>query len=156
MDTQIGRYVVTLDAEDLATLRNGYILRVRQGKNEVGPYLLAKPRGNRSSKGEVRAHRLLLGAAPGQLVDHINGNTLDNRRANLRLCTASENARNRRAVSETGYRGVTRHACGKWQAKIAGRYLGLFDDIEEAARAADAEQAKQYACFARLNGVAAP
>ena len=78
----------------------------------------------------------------GLTVDHINGNTLDNRRENLRVCTRSENQRNRGKIknSTSGFKGVSWHKnVGKWQASIgiAGimKYLGLFTNPEEAHKA---------------------
>jgi hypothetical protein len=49
----------------------------------------------------VYLHRLIAGAKPGQIVDHINRDTYDNRRCNLRFVTRSENALNnkRRAAA---------------------------------------------------------
>lgn len=63
-------------------------------------------------------HRMIAGATPGQLVDHINGNGLDNRRCNLRIATHSQNNINRRLGSSTGFRGVERTASGKYRAKL--------------------------------------
>lgn len=48
----------------------------------------------RIGKAQVKLHRLLMAPPPGLVVDHINGDGLDNRRANLRVCTQAENARN--------------------------------------------------------------
>lgn len=68
-------------------------------------------------------HRLILGLTdPKVLVDHINGNSLDNRRCNLRVCSSAENAMNRKisARNSTGVKGVTIGAGGKkpYRAKI--------------------------------------
>lgn len=53
-------------------------------------------------------HRLLMNPGPGLVVDHINGNRLDNRRCNLRVCSYSENANNRGVLGRgrSGFRGV--------------------------------------------------
>lgn len=53
-------------------------------------------------------HRLIMGAPTKLQVDHVNRNTLDNRRENLRLCSASQNGYNRAKLGNcgTGYKGV--------------------------------------------------
>lgn len=76
-------------------------------------------------------HRLVISAKPGETVDHINGDGLDNRRSNLRICTQSENLMNRRAL------GISFHkAAGKWTAsiKIRGKkhHLGCFVSRDDA------------------------
>src|SRR5687767_14638664 len=73
--------------------------------------------GKRSRKAVL--HRLLAGAAPGEVVDHINGNTLDNRRSNLRVCSRKQNARNSRrpAHNRSGFKGVSwDKQTGRWRA----------------------------------------
>ena len=91
-------------------------------------------------------HRAITGARRVEIVDHKNGDTLDNRRENLRIATSTQNNRNispGRKNNTSGFLGVGWHvARGKWQAsiRVGGKlqYLGLFDDVE-AARAARRE-----------------
>lgn len=103
-------------------------------------------------------HRLLLDPQPGQHVDHINGDKLDNRRANLRLVDIAQNQHNRRpnAHSASGYKGVCWHRNeGRWQVRIQAYgqriCLGYFDDEVEAALAYDAAARQLHGEYARLN-----
>lgn len=87
-------------------------------------------------------HRLIYGAVPsGLVVDHINGNSLDNRRENLRAVSQKVNSRNRKGPNrnnKSGIRGVY-HRPGRWIAQIrVNNYLfslGSFRTAEEAAAA---------------------
>jgi hypothetical protein len=86
----------------------------------------------------IRMHRQIMGF-PSGLVDHRNGNGLDNRRTNLRVATKSENHANSRKLdprNKSGYRGVFRIRTGRWMAQIRAhgkpKYLGLFDTAEQA------------------------
>ena len=105
----------------------------------------------------IRMHRVIARALAGQHVDHINGDTLDNRRSNLRICTISENARNatkRKGVSM--YKGVSLSNTGnRWVANIydSGRlkFLGSFTSEEDAARAYDVAAKQIFGEFARPN-----
>lgn len=104
-------------------------------------------------------HRLIVAAPDDLYVDHINGNSLDNRKCNLRLCTSRENSRNR-GVSESNcsskYKGVTFRACsGTWEATIrtgsAQLYLGRFKSEKEAAEAYNQAAIKYHGNFVKLN-----
>lgn len=115
----------------------------------------------------VTMHRFLMAAPDGKDVDHINGNRLDNRRANLRLCTRSENLCNRPALDvymgnrpSSQYKGVTscpQNKTNPWRANISvnnvATYLGCFPTEEDAARAYNAAAHEAHGEFARLNQV---
>lgn len=99
-------------------------------------------------------HRVLLCPLDGVVVDHIDGDGLNNRRSNLRLATKATNRMNSRIRSDnqSGFRGVSRPEYSrKWIARIAGSHIGMFDTPEEAARAYDIEALSRYGVFARLN-----
>jgi len=105
--------------------------------------------------GVVLMHREIMNAPSDMLVDHINGNGLDNRQANLRLCTAQQNCSNSRPHGGTSkYLGVSGHG-DKWTAKLMHNgetfRLGLFDDEVDAARARDAKARELQGQFAYLN-----
>lgn len=103
----------------------------------------------------VPMHRVLFDDKP-LVIDHVNGNGLDNRKDNLRQCTIAENSRNRRANRGKVFKGVCLHKpSGKFYAriKIDGRlkYLSSHADAVEAAKAYDAAALKYYSNFANLN-----
>ena len=110
-------------------------------------------------KDSVRMHRLLMTPPAGFVVDHVNGNGLDNRRENLRICTISQNTRHSRGVqpnNTSGFIGVSWHQrAAKWCAQICYRrekiYLGVFDSAIDAAIARDAAAVRLHGEFAKLN-----
>ena len=124
-------------------------------RNSYGPNL--KPHLH------LKMHRVILGLEQGdkRVADHINGNGLDNRRANLRICTQAENIRNRRldrrkSITSSRYKGVRLHkATGKWLAAIRFEdrvySLGYFSEEVEAARAYDAKARELHGDFAFVN-----
>lgn len=104
----------------------------------------------------ILMHRVLLQAPNDMLVDHINGNPLDNRRANLRLCTHAENMRN--SASRTGasqFKGVWKSRGKVWRAciKLHGKsiHLGSFTTEEAAALAYDEAAIRLHGQFAKTN-----
>jgi hypothetical protein len=96
-------------------------------------------------------HALLMCAPPGMHTDHINGDKLDNRLANLRIVTPSVNQANRRRLNRnnrSGTRGVHQNKHGSWVAQIMvdrkARYLGSFPTREEATEARRAAELEHY------------
>lgn len=103
----------------------------------------------------ARLHRLIVSVSGDRAVDHINGNTLDNRRCNLRIAEHWQNRVNSDRRSVSGFRGVSQLSDGRWRAvaKRDGRayYGGRYEAPEDAARAYDELARKLHGEFACLN-----
>lgn len=104
----------------------------------------------------ISLHRFLLNPNDDRVVDHINGDTLDNRRSNLRICTQQENSMNKKMNSNntSGVKGV--YWCknaNKWRAKIQvdgkEKHLGLFSNLEDAKKARELAEEKYYGEYNR-------
>jgi len=107
---------------------------------------------------KVPLHIVLMPKPPrsrGLHVDHANRNRLDNRRSNLRVATASQNAANhtRRADTQNPYEGVRELPSGRWQARYGsgGITIGTFDTLKKAAAARNWAVRAVYGEFAPRN-----
>jgi HNH endonuclease/AP2 domain len=108
-------------------------------------------------------HRVLLKAPPGKRVDHRNGDSLDNRKENLRLASHQQNMFNRRKShtfkgkpTASTFKGVTwERSRGRYKARIKKNgiyhYLGLFDNPRKAALAYDHAALDMFGEFAHTN-----
>lgn len=110
--------------------------------NPMGGYAVRKGNKNRGEPRTIQMHREILQAPAGLQIDHINGNTLDNRKENLRFADVQKNAFNRGkpAVSCTSiYKGVCkRKNRPNWKARIKynDRHVELGTYVDEAYAAA--------------------
>lgn len=118
-------------------------------------YAVGRPKGSDKA---VPLHRFLIyGMEAGGTTDHINGDTLDNRRANLRKCTTKENTRNTKLAKNntSGRKGVRKTKEGNWKARITVDrkeiHIGHYSTIEEASAAYDAAALMMHGEFARTN-----
>lgn len=106
----------------------------------------------------VFLHQFIMDAK-GRTVDHINGDTFDNRKSNLRIVEDSDNSKNRKSKNSnntSGYRNVSWNKKDrKWvvQMQIDKRHktLGAFDDVHEAGKFAEEMRQKYYGEFAGKN-----
>lgn len=118
----------------------------------VGPI-----RGEDGKNKTIAMHRLILNAPNGMFVDHINHDPLDNRRANIRLCTPAENTRNRRPQKNgSGYKGVRyKKNQNLWEARIRlngkRRSIGYYATAVRAAIAYDKAAREMHGEFAHTN-----
>lgn len=131
-------------------------LRWKAMKNRNYWYAVAK---GKSFVACLPLHRLVMNCPKELLVDHRDGNTLNNCLSNLRLVNHSQNAANARKYknSKAPYRGITQRG-DMWQAQLhfggkggGVRMLGNYDTPEEAALAWDAAAKEHFGEFARLN-----
>lgn len=128
-----GGLVALVDANDLP-LVSGYAWHITSnGRHQYAQTCVGRQR--------VKMHRLLTNAPSGLVVDHINGNSLDNRRENLRVVTSAVNSRNRTKADKdnrSGFLGVSKNRKG-WRARLTidgqAVHLGTFSTPEEASSA---------------------
>lgn len=132
-EIHIGRgLVVAVDDDDYLAMS---ALKWRVGGTKKHPYAVRTAAGHMASGCEYM-HRALLGN-PSGVVDHIDGNTMNNTRANLRVVTHEENNRNNHVIrSASGYRGVFAQGAGfiaRVHHEKTVHYVGSFADPMEAA-----------------------
>jgi len=145
-----GEYAI-VDDEDFKLLSHWkwHLLKKKTNKYAVRRNPKGKPKN-------ILMHRQILYTRKDQYSDHINGNGLDNRRSNLRLCTHTESNRyvQKRSHNTSGYLGVYNHE-GKWAAgiRVSSKhiYLGRYRTKEEAALAYNVAAIKYHGQFATLN-----
>jgi hypothetical protein len=140
-----GKYAI-VDDEDY-TLLSKYKWHLNKGYPERSEYITGRVIHKRIS-------REIMTPTGNLVVDHINGDKLDNRRENLRVCTQAENAKNKRGNKRntSGYKGVSfDKRKGTWAAYISNKHIGYFENEEIAARAYDYHALKIHKQFATLN-----
>lgn len=136
-----------IDAADLHLIE-GFGWYARRGGR--GKWYASATKGGK----KIHLHRLIINAPAEAFVDHINGDSLDNRRSNLRLCDNAQNQWNRRKLTgASGVRGVVWKARDKiWEASIMVRgklhHLGSFSSVETAAQIRREAERKYWGEFA--------
>lgn len=100
-------------------------------------------------------HRLIMGTPKGFVTDHINGDKLDNRRDNLRVCTQQQNNMNTPVSknNKLGVKGVSKTAHGRYRARIMLNgteiRLGNFETLDEAIQARKQAEREYFGGYAR-------
>lgn len=134
MIVNIKDYQVEVDEEDVHIV-NGHGWCLHNSSKNGRFYFQANVKGKR-----VLLHRMIMNAPKGQDLDHADGNTLNNRKRNLRFSTTSQNLFNRgkQRNNTSGFKGVTRNH-KRWMAQMEhmGKliYLGTYDTPMEAGEA---------------------
>lgn len=133
----------------------GFLNRYKWCANKIGCTYYAV-RG----KDHIYMHRIILKAPSRVEVDHVNSDTLDNRRMNLRLCNSCENNRHRRlsCINKTGFKGVSRTTKNPKNPYVAyisvdnrNINLGYYHTAEQAAKSYDSAALKHFGRFALTN-----
>lgn len=127
------------------TISSGYSGRYEHYKNETTIHLM---------------HRQIMKCPDGMVIDHKNGNKLDNLKNNLRVCTRSQNQSNRKISTrnKSGFKGVSwQGRDNKWLSLIIvnkkRKQIGLFDCKIEAAKAYNLAAEKYFGEFALFNEI---
>jgi hypothetical protein len=138
---KIEGYEVILDDEDYEKIKDLKWYNAKTGNKKInresyGPYFLycsiitRRPHRHKM----IYLHRFIMNAQPGQIVDHKSRNTLDNRKSNLRITSATNNSRNTAIINKDGnIKGMRIVKDGKYLAydvrvsvKNRQKYIGTF------------------------------
>ena len=160
MEIIIKNQVILIDEEDFERVsKHGWSIQRNRPRSSSKFRLYVKATIKNK---KISMHRFIMNATDSTIhIDHINGNTFDNRRTNLRFASRSQNAINAQKTSNPKssiYKGVSYFKLSKkWKAQIMlnkkSIYLGLFINEKEAALAYNKEAKALFGEFAVLNDV---
>lgn len=147
-----------VDDEDFEILSQ-YRWITLKGKHTHYAHRMIQPDGTKASRTSTLMHRQILNVLKGMVVDHIDGNGLNNTRANMRICTYSENLGYQRTLRKnktSRFKGVSwntqnEHWVSNIQVNKKYMHIGAFDDETEAAKAYDAMSMRHFKEFAYTN-----
>lgn len=150
----------TIDLEDLDRVIDfPYTWYAKYNHTNDGFYVYASQYNTETQKcNPIFLHQFIMNAN-GQTVDHINNDTFDNRKSNLRITADTDNSKNRKGKNKnntSGYRNVSwSKQDQKWivqlQIEKKNKVLGRFDDVHEAGKFAEEMRQKYYGEFAGKN-----
>ena len=148
-----GLYVL-VDDEDFEYLNQWNWYAHKQGNT----YYAKRTTGKDYKVIIVHMHRVISNVPTNKIVDHVDGNGLNNQKDNLRVCNKAQNGMNRPKQNNntSGYKGVGwDKSRNKWKAQITldgkNRLIGRFENLQDAARAYNNEAVKLHGEFAHLN-----
>lgn len=148
-----GRFTILISTDDYEKCSKlKWNVQVIKYKDSETTYVYSSNNGK-----HTLLHRFILGITDDDVGDHINGDTLNNKRDNLRRCSHKENCRNRgENRNSSGYKGVLWNdhiTTPKWMAYIKVDYkfknLGYYDNIEDAINARKDAEEKYFGEYAR-------
>lgn len=131
---KFGNLGILIDTEDYEKLKNYYWFIEKGGSSFYAKTDILE---NGKYK-KVFMHRLIKDCPTNRVIDHRNGNGLDNRKQNLKICTSKINSQNTKlsARNTTGYRNIHfLKNSGKYEVSVAHKWLGRYTTIEEAINA---------------------
>lgn len=157
----LNNYIIEFDDEDLEFfLRHKWRVVKTKAKRAIKSQFAIQAFINGKTQ---KFHRILLNAPIGLDVDHLDGNTLNNQKKNLRICTRVQNLQNtgkynRKKGTTSSFKGVSwRSDSNNWRARIkvgtTFKGLGSFNNEVEAAKAYNKAALTYFGEFARLNEV---
>lgn len=134
---------ILIDTEDIEKIKN-FTWRV-----DTNGYVICSLYNEKTKKYDLlgRIHRIIMNCPDGYVVDHINGNKLDNRKNNLRICLQSENTKNHvvGGNNTSGYSGITYNKNNNnWRVRIGDKEIGSFANFEDAVKARKEAENKYF------------